>query len=371
MIEKNRISHLDGLRGIAVLLVFFSHTAGRGFALHPSLNFMGLGHIGVYLFFVLSAFFLGNGLFNEEINCVSVSRFYIKRIFRILPLYYSLLIVVFLCQQIFQYENTRYLHISGGVKGFLRHLFLYQGDGVFWSVVVEMQFYIVVPFIILLLVKYKEKALVFLWIIALINFLLYTSKYMKWPFSTSIISVITPNDRGNGWYLDLFMGGITASYFLKYHLEVLERNRRKIALISLFLFLSLILTTVILVSKDFLIFHEPFYKFRYISLLYALIFGFFTLSVYLGNPANKILDNTLIKHVGIWGFSVYLLHMAVFQFVNLFNFSPQIGFFLSLAILMFVSYLSYTFIEKKSLWFGYVLIDKLKLNNKAHDQNKR
>jgi len=364
MIEKQRISYLDGLRGIAVLLVFFSHSSGRGFQLHPSLNFQGLGHIGVYLFFVLSAFLLGNGLFNEGVNAISVKRFYIKRLFRILPLYYLVLSTVFIFQNYYGSSAPRYLHIDGGNLGFLKHLLLYQGDGVFWSVVVEMQFYVVVPLIVYLLIKFRGKALTFLWILAILHFVLYLCKFLHWPLNTNVISSFTPNSMKNGMYLDIFMAGITASYFLKYNYEFLTRNKKVIQLFSTTLFVLLICVTVIMVSKNFINFHEPFYKLRYVSILYAIVFSLFTLSVYIGNSVNTLLDNMFMRNMGVWGFSIYLLHMVVFQTAHLFNINGILGFVIVLPILMLVSYLTYTFIEKKSIDISYYLINKLNLKTK-------
>ncbi len=53
----NHNRQLDGLRGIAVLFVWMSHSSGRGQAL-GWLNLHGVGRLGVYLFFVLSAYLL-------------------------------------------------------------------------------------------------------------------------------------------------------------------------------------------------------------------------------------------------------------------------------------------------------------------------
>lgn len=364
MLEKQRISYLDGLRGIAVLLVFFSHSSGRGFQLHPSLNFQGLGHIGVYLFFVLSAFLLGNGLFNEGVNAISVKRFYIKRLFRILPLYYLVLLTVFAFQYYHHAVDPTYLHIKGGSMGLFKHLVLYQGDGVFWSVVVEMQFYVFVPLIVYLLIKFRGKALAFLWVLAILHFVLYLCKFLHWPVNTNLIASFTPNSMKNGMYLDMFMAGITASYLLKYNSEFLNQHKKIIQWVSTSLFVLLMCATIIMVSENFMNFHEPFYKLRYISIIYALVFSFFTLSVYIGNTMNTLLDNIFMKNMGVWGFSVYLLHMAIFQTVHFFNVNGILGFFIVLPLLMIVSYLTYTFIEKKSIDISYYLIKKLNLTNK-------
>src|SRR5205807_602634 len=80
------IPALDGLRGLAILLVMGYHFGqdadGGGTALGPFLSrVFGVGYHGVDLFFVLSGFLI-TGYFRN---------FYIRRILRIFPLYYGVL----------------------------------------------------------------------------------------------------------------------------------------------------------------------------------------------------------------------------------------------------------------------------------------
>ncbi|MBK9055180.1 MAG: acyltransferase [Chloroflexi bacterium] len=49
---------LDGLRGLAVLLVILGHTSNREAYFFPGANFAGMGKSGVFLFFILSSFLL-------------------------------------------------------------------------------------------------------------------------------------------------------------------------------------------------------------------------------------------------------------------------------------------------------------------------
>ena len=50
--NKLQINSLDGLRGLAVLAVFLSHTSNKGIFLIPNADFSGIGKSGVFLFFV-------------------------------------------------------------------------------------------------------------------------------------------------------------------------------------------------------------------------------------------------------------------------------------------------------------------------------
>jgi len=65
-VNGTKYAALDGLRGLAVLTVFFSHSSGFRQRPTPWTSFHGLGHIGVYLFFVLSGFLLAGSLLGER-----------------------------------------------------------------------------------------------------------------------------------------------------------------------------------------------------------------------------------------------------------------------------------------------------------------
>src|SRR4051794_11471208 len=95
--RAGKFSALDGLRGVAVFTVFLSHSSGRGLSLAPWLNFTGIGHLGVYLFFVLSGFLLGHSLL---VSRPTTWEFYVRRFLRIFPLYALVLSAVFVHQKV-------------------------------------------------------------------------------------------------------------------------------------------------------------------------------------------------------------------------------------------------------------------------------
>ena len=86
---------LDGLRGLAVLLVLAQHfpaiEGGSWFTKGMKLyNSLGLGYVGVEIFFILSGYLITRILLEAtERQAHSILRdFYIKRIFRILPIFF-------------------------------------------------------------------------------------------------------------------------------------------------------------------------------------------------------------------------------------------------------------------------------------------
>src|SRR5437762_6322387 len=103
----SRIPELDGLRGIAIVLVllyhFFDFHPGPGH--HPIgfarsvfvyfERFNDLGWTGVDLFFILSGFLIGGILLDHRSSPCYFKSFYLRRFLRIIPAYYALILSYF------------------------------------------------------------------------------------------------------------------------------------------------------------------------------------------------------------------------------------------------------------------------------------
>ncbi len=152
----NKYYGLDNLRAFAIIMVFFFHYQ-RWFE-HPAwmptaLNF---GWTGVDLFFVLSGFLISSQLFAQikKDGHFSMRNFYIKRFFRILPIYYFVLAIYFLFPF---FSSTQPLPPLWKFLTFTQNFgadFTNQrAFGVVWSLCVEEHFYLLMPAILLLLLK--------------------------------------------------------------------------------------------------------------------------------------------------------------------------------------------------------------------------
>jgi peptidoglycan/LPS O-acetylase OafA/YrhL len=153
-----RIPSLDGIRGVAIVLVLFDHTlvSFRGYSNGSFLSEFGsaVGSLGVNVFFVLSGFLITMLLLRERAvsGRIDLRRFYVRRTQRIFPAFYIYLAIVgALCTfgtlaQIRPFDlafDFLYLHNFGlGVGNW------YVGQT--WSLDIEEQFYLVWPAIAIL-----------------------------------------------------------------------------------------------------------------------------------------------------------------------------------------------------------------------------
>ncbi|WP_417909719.1 acyltransferase family protein [Candidatus Electronema sp. PJ] len=119
------IAALDGLRGLAMLMVVADHTWGW---------FSGVGRSGVWIFMSLSGFLLARPFVRQPERALSLScwqHFFLRRMQRILPVYYAYILVVF------------FLH--GRLDEAMLHFFFLKGSGHLWVVPQEMIFYLLTP----------------------------------------------------------------------------------------------------------------------------------------------------------------------------------------------------------------------------------
>jgi len=164
---QQRDSHvpaLDGLRGLAIIMVLFVHFVGDA---QPYTAFervlmkaSNYGMWGVDLFFVLSGYLITGILYDSKGSAHYFRNFYMRRVLRIFPLYYGVLFLLFFVLPLFPSlvptglaESSRH---QGWVWSYGVNLFIAQrGEWAlpyishFWSLAVEEHFYLLWPVIVL------------------------------------------------------------------------------------------------------------------------------------------------------------------------------------------------------------------------------
>jgi peptidoglycan/LPS O-acetylase OafA/YrhL len=156
--EKNltsgRVSAIDGLRGVSILLVLCSHLQGPVTA---RVSYYFSGWYGVDIFFVISGFLITSLLLQERdaTGSISLRNFYFRRFARIFPVYYVYLATVYAAGLgsgkdvvISSLYLTNYWMGLGYAGGETRPGFEYLDH--LWSLAVEEQFYLLWPPILVL-----------------------------------------------------------------------------------------------------------------------------------------------------------------------------------------------------------------------------
>ncbi len=340
---------LDGLRFLAFILVFVHHHPF--FKTIPSLVFLKVyGWFGVDLFFVLSAFLFSRLLVEEykRNNKISFRKFYLRRIFRIFPVYilFVTLIVIFLCITNYSFSNLEILRIVGLVTftdNFMNAI--YGGNSLsalshLWTISFEEQFYVFVPIIILTLLKMtkKRKIVVLLSVVIVLSIL-------RALIVLFVGGVLTP------WMLpftrfESILGGIIIGFggydfLLKYFKPF---------------FISLMGVGAFFV---FTLLPPVFYNYEYIA-IYFLLMGLsttlFLFGVMNSDFLKKIFSKKPLVYLGKRSYGLYLYHLlgielsayllgkTIFASNN-----GLVSFLFALGITIFVSVLSYKFIEKPFL----------------------
>lgn len=164
--ERIYMPELDGLRFFAFLLVFIHHH--ELFSTIPYLSKLYTnGWVGVDLFFVLSAFLFTKLLIveHERTNSINFKKFYLRRIFRIWPIYFLYIglivgIYFFINGAISNYIFLRILGLFTFSDNIISAINGYNPlpcSGHLWTITYEEQFYIFIPIVISFLVRASIK----------------------------------------------------------------------------------------------------------------------------------------------------------------------------------------------------------------------
>lgn len=322
---------INGIRGLAALLVLFSHAA-------PGFEAVNMG---IAILFVISGFLLSKPFVIDSdaiFNGRTIERYLVKRIKRILPMYYSFIFITYVLTLDF---NTA-----------LRNFLFVEASGHLWPMTQIFTFYMLLPVVLLLtsLLFRIHKALPivilcaasFLWLEYFSNWQpYYNGRYFK------------------EFYLYAFLLGVAGAYlhFSTPQTTWFDRLPSSIAGLVLVLLLTAVAWSAPLdppsIIKPIIV---SFYGKCVISLL--LIIALLRLSK---TWIRWVIANPLFRSVGVIGFSFYLLHGLGMQLANHFltaiagiEPSDTRSWTLTLfafAITYLMSLLTYSYIERP--FFGY------------------
>lgn len=341
--------HIDGLRGLSVLVVLFYHSQINLFNIQL---FKG-GYLGVDVFFIISGYLISKIIFTELFinKDFSLLNFFKRRIRRIIPnLFFIILIflilsyffllpldMVFLAKQalsqlafVSNFFFWKYLHFSYMGDGSLLIPFLHT-----WTLSVEEQFYLFFPITVLFFYKFFSKYLIHFFIISIFASIV-TAHFFAYSFPSFNFYVTTSRI----W--EFLIGSVFAYINIKnkkiYFFELINKNL--ITIISLIFLLG-----------SFIFFNENTKHPSLITLI-PILSTIFLIYFSKGNSlAFKIISYKPLVNIGIISYSLYLWHYPIFAFFRKSYLANFYNHNLIMVILIFLSFLlsiiSYNLIEKR------------------------
>lgn len=358
--DKVFFPNLDGLRFIAFFAVFFHHTlivscfnSNTTSVIYQFINAQKQnGALGVNLFFVLSGFLITYLLLSEKkrYSKIHIPQFYLRRILRIWPLYFLMVIigfVIFPAIKIFFGETINETHTVGYYIFFISNFQMVKMGfadssilNVLWSVGIEEQFYLVWP-IILFIIPAKRIPVIFsLLIFATIIFRYFNleNKDVMYYHTFAVFS-------------DMVVGGI-AAYFSFQSKKFLDfiRQMPKASIILIYVVM------VLLIAFRYIIFSTSIsvvFERLILSLFFAFIIieqNFASFSFY------KISRSKFLSRWGNYTYGLYCLHTVALLLTHsivsekILKLNNQwvimgIDFSLGLVLSMGLAYISYTYFE--------------------------
>ena len=348
---------LNGLRFLSALAVIITHVELMQDKLGlenswSNLLIRNLGVIGVSFFFVLSGFLITYLMIEERdrFKSFSVKSFYLRRIFRIWPLYFLILILGFFILPNFTYvpffsENLEINFLSN----LIIYLFIFPNIalsifpavpliGQSWSIGVEEQFYLIWPIIFKFFKNFNLILLIKL------LFLFVFMKFVFLLFSLQIDSnwlLVVKKNLAMLKFENMIIGAMGA--------VIMKKKDRyiKYVLNNMALFFSV---TGIFLSLYII----PNYLRDGLHILHALFFIIVILNVS-SNPSSFLkLENKLLNFLGRISYGIYMYHLIVIYFtikvLEIYDINSKLLLYtLSILITCIVSYISYIIFEKRFL----------------------
>ncbi len=348
-----RIVELDGVRGLAVLMIVELHYVGRWNGVPHSASYylkkcLALNWSGVDLFFVLSGFLIGRILLENTQSQNYFRTFYVRRACRIFPLYYAALALFALMYYRFGHED-RFAWLFPDARPWWPYV-TYTNNfvptagtqsrclAVTWTLANEEQFYLLIP----LLIRYVSKR----WLPLVLFSLIIIAPLLRTVAPSQFQLIL--------WRSDSLVSGVLLALLVwnEAFLALCERYRSQLLALFALLCAGYVAMTVEWQHQ------ETVFSHCWLAMLFAVTILLIKLDY---KPLTAIFRNRALVFLGGISYFVYLMHMAVLGvvFAVVRQGAPRVatvGDWLLLVaafgatILMAV--LSYRFFEKPILGWG-------------------
>lgn len=307
------IKYMTALRGIACLMVLFSH--GVQIFTPYGMYVSGCGKMGVWFFLVSSGFLTMYPYEQNRDKPFSLIGYYKKRFVKIYPVYVLVLIMSYLAGY---FDST---------KQFLLHLIFAEGKGHFWYMPVIVKMYLLMPVFIYARKKIKNTRIYAGGLILLT--ILDCCIFPYWKYEENSICLY--------WYFPLFVFGFLLAVF--YH--QLENNHKKnlfwdMVVAGSFCVLFLITPFMRKLIWDVEPSSDLQNKYIYIGLVWCVVICGCKMSrcigTYLGN-------RKCLLYIGDISYSIYLVHFVVFMTIGNYTILPVVKFITGFLITFLLSFI--------------------------------
>ncbi|WP_460218623.1 acyltransferase family protein [Psychroserpens sp. MEBiC05023] len=343
----DRLPNLDPLRFILASLVICFHipqlSRNQGLPYFLDAPVFNRGTEAVYMFFVLSGFLIIRLIYRlKQRDAFSIKKFYMRRILRIFPLYYLIVLFGFLFYWCIlpvlniPFENN--YHLGEGIimtMFFMPNVFskLYAPGGILeilWSIGVEEQFYIMIA--PLLYCVRKHKILLVLSLLTIIYFFVF---HMEAFYVLQQYMFV---------YFLLFAGGIVAILEEQKRLEILKQ--------SPIIPILIVITTALYFVTDVFQFEIALIQ----NLVVMVMFSLFVHTLAYNNYGRTI-SNKFLNYLGQISYGIYMYHVIALNVVVFFTLKSNIAeifngtitmlliYILTFALTILMAHLSYKYFE--------------------------
>jgi peptidoglycan/LPS O-acetylase OafA/YrhL len=276
--NKRYLRELDGLRATAILLVLISHVWSVEATVH-------IGYLGVSVFFVLSGYLITSISLAEEMNKgrISLVGFYVRRAFRIFPLYYLVLgiyCLLILGLNLFPEKHLPLKEVLPFYLFYLQEIPFFRERPFYqsWSLGIEEKFYLVWPLICFAGLRYAK----------------------AWRIPTAAMLAVACS---LSWYMRpyacILFGCVLA---LSLQIESARKLVERSAAIGIWISAAILL--------GFHLGSIQFWKWEFAVTLYALAFAFFLGFLVVGESYfKKTLGAAPLAFIGKMSYGIYLVHL--------------------------------------------------------------
>ncbi len=344
------LESLDGIRGLACLMVFYCHLEYSPYMPYTTLP-LNFGFLGVLLFFILSGFLMGY-LYMETQSPRKILHYLVKRFFRIYPLFVVASVAGIIIAQTVGFYSLARFHLNKTGFDFeylIAQLLLQKGWAGLWTIPVEMHFYALFAGM-LIVSMYSLRLRILMFFLGAVA-LLYCADLPA--NAQELRKYIEKTSYFYMWnFMGIFLYGVCFGVIHRKHTPHTSLQSVMSSFANIATFAMLVVLVLGPISS---LFPDTLWHLDWEDAVWlSPIMGFYILSCAGANNAKaQIINNPFLCYTGKISYSLYVWHIIIlFIKIPHHPFEQHIMLVLMVCIIYAVSTLSYRFIEKPAIKFA-------------------